>query len=174
MPETATASGSQQQAGPPGRQSRRHPRNRQRDSNAEDGAERPPRAQHPRRAPADAAAAEGAANPNPSRRGRNKKPAAADGGPTNGHQHDGESATGSGTDAPKQQRSRKAQFGAKLTGADNDARGSGTLSHAHPRHKPVLHPQATDLTNRLVQALSTPPYPDCAMCVVSCSHARDR
>ncbi|KZV99993.1 hypothetical protein EXIGLDRAFT_667828 [Exidia glandulosa HHB12029] len=171
MPEataTATTASSTQPAAS-GRPPRRHPRNRgpARDPTAQDGTERPPRAQQPRRPPADPQAAgqvgEGDAKPNPNRRRRNnkKKPAASDAGSVNGQ---GESNAGSGTDGPRQQRSRKAQFGAKLTGSGNDAQSAGASSHAHAKYQAVTHPGATDLTNRLAQSLSTPPYPDCAIC----------
>jgi len=72
-------------------------------------------------------------------------------------------------------KSRREQFGGRLT-SDSNNNLAPRQQHAHAAsgasqsYVPQPNPQATDLTNRLVHSLSTPPYADCAMYVHVTSH----
>ncbi|KAH7097552.1 hypothetical protein BKA62DRAFT_643194 [Auriculariales sp. MPI-PUGE-AT-0066] len=64
----------------------------------------------------------------------------------------------------QQARSRRDQFSGKLTADINGNAAQKAAPMPSQAYIPQPNPQATDLTNRLVHALSTPPYTDCAIC----------
>lgn len=162
MPETSTTvtTNSAQGTRPPKRQWQKK-RDPTRAANTPDNAERPQQAPS---GSADTPVTDVASHPTRNRRRRNPpKPVVADG----AEAQESESVADGGADGSKlqqqQPRSRKAQFGAKLTDAAGNASGSRAVL-PKTRSKPAPHPQATDLTNRLAEALSAPPYADCAIC----------
>ncbi|EJD48338.1 hypothetical protein AURDEDRAFT_86187 [Auricularia subglabra TFB-10046 SS5] len=168
MPEAATAPAPNGQSQPnrSGRPRRGRGRGGGRggapgDESRQQHAEKPRRARSPQRQEpgAGSGASDAGIKPASKRQPRNKQNR-PDAGPSQQPSVTGGSADEqSGEPRPKPRKT----FGAKLTTGAASGAASAPSSSSSKSHV-VAHPQATDLTNRLAQGLSVPPYTDCAIC----------